>query len=829
MTEASFKVRRGDEELTLPRQLPLLPLRDVVVFPYMVTPLLVGRPRSIAALEAATEREKLIVVTAQRASEDEEPGPEDLFGVGTIIKILQIIRTPDDTLKILVEGVARVSIERFLATEEYLEVVVEPLMEQFESGPEVEALSRSIKDRFKEYVRLNKRLPDEILLSVLNVEEIDRMVDSISAYLLGKVPLKQQLLEETSLTARMRRINQVLADELEILLIEQRIDSEVQSQVQKNQREFYLNEQLRAIRKELGYGADEDAEVDEYQSRVEQSEMPAEAVEVARRELGRLAKMPGMSPEATVVRNYLDTLLGLPWNRRSRDRLDTRRVRAKLDADHYGLEKVKDRIIEFLAVYKLTRKMQGSILCLVGPPGVGKTSLGRSIAESMNRKFVRISLGGVHDEAEIRGHRRTYIGSKPGRIIESLRRAGTKNPVFLLDEIDKMGADFRGDPAAALLEVLDPEQNAHFSDHYLEVDFDLSEVMFITTANSLHSIPPALEDRMEIMRLPGYLEHEKVKIAQQFLVPRQLKRNGVGGWRGGFTRRALEGIIDGYTREAGVRSLEREIATICRKVARSKAESGRYPAPLTPRGLPRYLGVRKFRHLMVEREPEIGVVTGLAWTTAGGEILEIEVAAMPGTGKLMITGNLKEVMKESAEAALSYARSRCAGQPREYLKEHDLHIHVPEGAIPKDGPSAGIAIASAFVSLFEGRPVRKDVAMTGEVTLRGKVLPIGGLPEKAVAAVRVGARSLILPRENEKDYLELPQVLRKRLTVRLVETMDEVLAEALLPSLAPAAAVGAKPEPPRGDQPGTAGPPGAAELPVPKEEPAWTPASTRAS
>lgn len=784
MVQNEFTVRHNGETVVLQRQLPLLPLRDVVVFPYMVTPLLVGRPRSIAALEAAVARDKHIVVAAQRESEEEEPGPEDLYEVGTVIKILQIIRTPDETLKILVEGVARVAIEHYLPNDDFLEVQVHPLADTSETGPEVEALSRSIKDRFKEYVRLNKRLPDEILLSVLNLDEIERMVDSISAYLLGKVPIKQQLLEETSLSQRMRRINQVLADELEILEIEQRIDTEVQSQVQKNQREFYLNEQLRAIRKELGYAADEESEVDEYQQRIAAGELPPEAAEVARREVGRLAKMPGMSPEATVLRNYLDTLLGLPWNKRSRDRLDTRRVRAKLDADHYGLDKVKDRIVEFLAVYKLTRKQQGSILCLVGPPGVGKTSLGRSIAESMGRKFVRISLGGVHDEAEIRGHRRTYIGSKPGRVIESLRKAGTKNPVFLLDEIDKMGADFRGDPAAALLEVLDPEQNSHFSDHYLEVDFDLSEVLFITTANSLHSIPPALEDRMEIIRLPGYLEHEKLRIAQRFLVPRQLKRNGVAGWRGGITSRTIEAIIDGYTREAGVRNLEREIATLCRKAAKHRAETRRYPARVTPHSLPRYLGARKHHRPAAERRSEVGVVTGLAWTTAGGEILEIEVSAMAGTGKLMITGNLKEVMKESAETALSFARAHNRHLPREFMKEHDLHLHVPEGAIPKDGPSAGIAIATAFVSLFEKRPVRKDVAMTGEVTLRGKVLPIGGLPEKAVAAIRAGARRLILPKDNEGEYLELPQLVRKRLDVRLVETMDEVLAEALLPAAA---------------------------------------------
>ncbi len=775
----SFVITRDGEKLLLPRHLPLLPLRDVVVFPYMVTPLLVGRPQSIAAVEAATDDDKYLCVIAQRDSEVEHPETDDLFEVGTLIKVLQIIRTPDETLKILVEGLARVRVQRVDPGDDFSAVTVEPLPEEQETGQEVEALSRSIKDRFKEYVRLNKRLPDEVLLAVLNLDEIARMTDSISAYILGKVPLKQELLEEASLQARMKRINQVLASELEILEIEQRIDSEVQNQVQKNQREFYLNEQLRAIRKELGYPADEDTEVEEYAARLAESEMSAEAREVAEREVNRLARMPVMSPEATVVRNYLDTLLALPWQKRSRDRINTRKVRERLDADHYGLDKVKDRIIEFLSVYKLTRKLQGSILCLVGPPGVGKTSLGRSIAGSMNRKFVRISLGGVRDEAEIRGHRRTYIGSKPGRIIESLRRAGTKNPVFLLDEVDKMGSDFRGDPAAALLEVLDPEQNAHFSDHYLEVDFDLSGVMFITTANSLHSIPPALEDRMEIIRLPGYLEHEKLQIAEQFLVPRQMKRNGVSRWRGGFRRTALQTIIDGYTREAGVRNLEREIAGICRKVAKIKAETGRFPGGVTARGVQKYLGIPKFHRQVVDKEPEVGVVVGLAWTTSGGEVLEVEVASVPGKGKLLITGNLKDVMRESAEAALSFGRNHCSDLSKEFLEDNHIHIHIPEGAIPKDGPSAGVAIATAIVSLFKQSPVRKDVAMTGEVTLRGKVLPIGGLPEKAVAALRAGARQLIIPRENEKQFRELSPVIRKQLKVHLVENMGEVLEVAL--------------------------------------------------
>ncbi|MDY0110211.1 MAG: endopeptidase La [Candidatus Krumholzibacteria bacterium] len=780
MSVSEFVLSRDDEEIVIPTALPLLPLRDVVVFPFMVTPLLVGREASVTAIESAMSGPKLLCVAAQREADIEMPSREDLHSVGTVIRVLQVIRTPDETLKILVEGLARVQLEELEATDSYLNAVISPLREDIETGPRMEALTRSIKDRFKDYVRLNKRLPDEVLLSVLNLDEIGRMADSISAYILGKTSLKQELLAEPSLQRRLARINQILADELEILEIEQRIDTEVQSQVQRNQREFYLNEQLRAIRKELGYQSDDDNEVEEYAQRIQASDLPTEVAETAQRELSRLARMPAMSPESTVVRNYLDTLLDLPWKKRSRDRIDTIKVRQRLDADHHGLEKVKDRIIEFLAVYKLTHKMQGTILCLVGPPGVGKTSLGRSIAESLNRRFVRISLGGVRDEAEIRGHRRTYIGSKPGRIIESLRKAGTRNPVFLLDEIDKLGADYRGDPSAALLEVLDPEQNAHFSDHYLEVDFDLSQVLFITTANSLHSIPPALEDRMEIIRLPGYLEHEKLAIAERFLVPRQLERNGIKDWPAGLRRGALQAIIDGYTREAGVRNLEREIGAICRKVAKYRAERSRFPGWITAQSLPRYLGVPRYRRRQVERDPEVGVVVGLAWTEAGGEILEIEVSSMAGNGKLVLTGNLRDVMKESAATALSFARGYCSNHGGDWFREHQIHIHVPEGAIPKDGPSAGIAMATAIVSLLSNRRVRKDVAMTGEITLRGKVLPIGGLPEKAVAAVRAGAKHLIIPRDNEKEFRELSPLVRKELTVHLVETMDRVLDLALV-------------------------------------------------
>jgi ATP-dependent Lon protease len=780
MSPKDFIILQDGQEVALPGQLPLLPLRDVVVFPYMVTPLLVGRPQSVAAVETAMERDKFLCVIAQKEPETEEPAAADLYAYGTVIKVLQIIRTPDETLKILVEGVARVRVAKVFVSEGFLEVDIRPVQEVIPAGTEVEALSRSIKERFKEYVRLNKRLPDEVLLSVLNIEEIARMADSISAYILGRVPLKQELLEEPDLQKRLKRINQILANELDILEVEQRIDGEVQTQVQRNQREFYLNEQLRAIRKELGFTADEDSEIEEYSARIDESAMSAEAVEIARREVNRLERMSPMSPEATVVRNYLDTLLALPWKKKSRDQVDTVKVGKQLDADHYGLNKVKERILEFLSVYKLTKKTQGTILCLVGPPGVGKTSLGRSIADSMKKKFVRISLGGVRDEAEIRGHRRTYIGSKPGRIIESLRKAGTRNPVFLLDEIDKMGADFRGDPASALLEVLDPEQNSTFSDHYLEVEFDLSNVMFITTANSLHSIPPALEDRMEIIRIPGYLEHEKLIIAEKFLAPRQMKRNGVSGWQGGFKRTAFQAIIDGYTREAGVRNLEREIAGICRKVAKYHADKGKFPAAVTGKTVQKYLGIPKFRRKLVDRDPEVGVVVGLAWTMAGGEILEVETAAVPGSGKITITGNLKDVMKESAETALSYARGLCRETSGDWFKKNQIHIHVPEGAIPKDGPSAGVAMATAIVSLLRQIPVRADVAMTGEVTLLGKVLPIGGLPEKAVAAVRAGSKHLIIPRDNEKDFRELSEVVRNKLTVHLVDTMDEILALALV-------------------------------------------------
>ncbi len=773
-----------ERSVSVPDELALLPLRDTVLFPQSILPLAAGRQSSLKLIEDAVRGGQLIGVFTQRDPGTEEPTDADLYRTGTLAAIHKVLKQPDGTVRLIVQGLVRIHLAQLIQVRPYLKArVEEPLELPPPAGDlESEALVRNASTLFRQIVALSPLLPDELATVIQNVSEPGKLADVIAASLPSlSTQVKQELLETIDVKARLARLAAALTKEAEVLELGSKIQSQVESEVGKSQREFYLREQLKAIQKELGQTDDRTRELDELQQKIEAAGMTEEAKKEALRELDRLGKMPPAAAEYTVARTYLDWLVALPWSKETADTLDIGKARAVLDEDHWGLEKVKDRILEYLAVKSMRPAGKDPILCFVGPPGVGKTSLGRSIARALGRTFLRISLGGVRDEAEIRGHRRTYIGSKPGRVIESLRRAGTKNPVFLLDEIDKMGADFRGDPSSALLEVLDPEQNRHFSDHYLEVDFDLSEVMFITTANSLHSIPPALEDRMEVIRLPGYLEHEKLVIAERFLLPRQLKRNGVDGWRHGVTRRAIEAIIDGYTREAGVRNLERELATLCRKAAKHRAETGRFPPQVTPKTLPRYLGPQKFHRPPVERRPEVGVVTGLAWTTAGGEILEVEVAAMPGSGKLTITGNLKEVMRESAETALSYARAHCGSVPPEFVKEHDLHIHVPEGAIPKDGPSAGIAIATAFVSLFEKRPVRRDVAMTGEVTLRGRVLPIGGLPEKAVAAIRSGARVLILPKENEGEYLELPQVVRKQLDVELVETMDEVLRQALVP------------------------------------------------
>ena len=790
MSDAKLRPSGAEADDPLSEELPLLPLRDVVLFPGAVVPLLVGRERSIRALETSAETHKLLLVSAQREADIADPQPEDLYEIGAVARIHQMLRLPDGTRKILIEGVNRARIRRVWDAGDFalaeFDLLESSLPEPEIDPTELEALSRTLLDLFSAYVALNRRLPDEVAVAAEHVEDASQRADIIAGSLAVRVPVRQRLLEETDTIARIKELSTILRRELEILRVEARIEGEVKDQVEKGQKEVYLNERLRAIRKELGQDGDD--EIEELVRAVEQAGLSEEAREAAHKEISRLAKMAPMSPESTVIRHYLEVLLALPWQKRSKDRLDTKRVKKHLDEDHYGLEKVKERILEYLSVIKLSGNIQGQILCLVGPPGVGKTSLGRSIAEAMGREFVRVSLGGVRDEAEIRGHRRTYIGSRPGRILEGIRRAGVRNPVFLLDEIDKLGADFRGDPSAALLEVLDPEQNKHYTDHFLELPFDLGDVFFIATANVMHQIPPALEDRMEIIRLPGYLEHEKVAIARDFLLPRLRTRHGLGRTRFAITESALSDIVNLYTREAGVRALERQLATVCRKIARRKAERRPVPRSIQRTNLHRFLGPPQHVHRMVEEEPEIGVVTGLAWTAVGGEILEIEVILLPGTGKLLLTGNLKDVMKESARAALSYAK-RIVPEMSDRLKALDIHIHVPEGAVPKDGPSAGIAMATAIVSVFTGRKVRRDVAMTGEITLRGKVLPIGGLPEKAVAAQRAGCRHILIPAENEKDYRELAKDIQKGLQWHLVSHISEVFEQALLPATAAKPAV----------------------------------------
>jgi ATP-dependent Lon protease len=777
-------VEREDDSVRVPESLSVLPLRDVVIFPGMITPLLVGRPRSLAALDEAMKGERLLLVLTQRQMNVDDPAPEDLYQVGTVVKILQLMRLVEGTIRILVEGVARGEIKHFHKTRKFLKADVRIVHGSPLASNQMEAMVRSVSSQFTEYVQLNKRIPDEVLRSVLPIEDPDRLADSIASHLIAKIESKQPLLEAIDLPDRYRQLGTILAEELEILRLEKKIEGEVRSQVQKNQKEFYLNEQLKAIRKELGHGGgDETSEVDEVRERIESAGMPERAKEVALKELDRLSKMPSLSPEATVVRNYLDTMLSLPWNIRSDERLDLHQVRRQLDQDHYGLRKVKDRILEYLAVMKLSQSLKGPILCFVGPPGVGKTSLGQSIADAMGRKFVRFSLGGVRDEAEIRGHRRTYIGSMPGRIIQSLVKAGTRNPVLLLDEIDKMSSDFRGDPASALLEVLDPEQNHSFSDHYLEVEFDLSEVMFITTANVTHTIPAALQDRMEIIRLPGYLETEKVKIARKHLLPKMLPRHGLKDTDVQISDSAMRSVIQAYTRESGVRNLERELAKVLRKVAKDVASNGRKPdgVKISAKNLSRFLGVATYTEREIMEKNMIGVATGLAWTSFGGDILRIEAAFMPGTGRLTLTGQLGDVMQESAQIALSYARSMARVLPlkKNFFHEIDVHIHVPEGAIPKDGPSAGVSMATALVSNFFGIPIRRDVAMTGELTLKGEVLPVGGLNEKTVAALRAGIKEVIIPKGSSQLIRDLPREVRAGLKIHTAETIRDVLRVAL--------------------------------------------------
>ncbi|HBA89169.1 MAG TPA: endopeptidase La [Geobacter sp.] len=777
-TSTIRRKRRGN-----PERFPLFPLRDIVIFPHMVIPLFVGREKSVLALEAAmAQNDKLILLATQKNAKTEDPEPSDIYTVGTLCQIIQLLKLPDGTVKVLVEGKRRGSIVSFHDNPEYFEVDVETLVEKSADGTELEALKRGVLASFESYVGLNSSLPAEILQTVQGMADASRLADTIVPHLNLKVAQKQELLAAVQPARRLERLLSLMGAEIEILQIEKKIHARVKKQMEKTQKDYYLNEQIRAIQKELG-GKDEfKQEIRTLEAKAAKLALSDEAKQKVQGEIKKLKMMSPMSAEAAVVRNYVDWLLALPWGVYAEEKKDIAAARARLDADHYGLEKVKQRILEYLAVNALVPGLKGPILCLVGPPGVGKTSLARSVAQATGRDFVKMSLGGVRDEAEIRGHRRTYVGAMPGRIIQSLKKCGTSNPVFLLDEIDKMTSDFRGDPASALLEVLDPEQNSSFNDHFLDVDYDLSKVMFITTANSSHSIPRPLLDRMEVVRLEGYTEHEKLAIAKEYLVSKQAQGNGLGGRGVTFTDDALMEIIRRYTKEAGVRNLEREIGSVCRKIAFAIAEGGRLRRTVQPKQIEGYLGPPRFKFGEKGQEDAIGLVTGLAWTEVGGELLNIEVVSLPGKGKLTVTGKLGEVMQESAQAAMTYVRSRgeLLGFAKDFYQHLDIHIHVPEGAIPKDGPSAGIAMACALTSALTRRAVRRDIAMTGEVTLRGTVLPIGGLKEKLLAAGRGGIRTVLIPKENERDLAEVPKEIVSKLTVHAVSHMDEVLGYALL-------------------------------------------------
>jgi ATP-dependent Lon protease len=759
--------------------LPLLPLRDIVVFPNMVVPLFVGRDRSVKALELAAKSGKTIFLASQKNAQQTSPKRDDIFSTGTVAHIIQMLKLPDNTIKVFVEGKHRGRICNYQDDDDFFMVEVEPLEEEIDEREiEVQGLVRSLKSVFENYLNYNKKLSQDFIASVREVSDPSKLSDTIAGHLSLKVEDKQQLLEQTSPVPRLEKLLEIMQSEIEIAEIEKRIRERVKKQMEKSQKEYYLSEQMRAIQKEMGEKDDFKNEINELEEQLSTKKMPQHAEAKVRKEIRKLKLMSPMSAEATVVRNYIDWFLVLPWSEVSHSELTIDDAQRILDEDHYGLKEVKERIVEYLAVQRLAAKTKGPILCLVGPPGVGKTSLAKSVARATGREFVRISLGGVRDEAEIRGHRRTYIGALPGKIIQSMKKVQTINPIMLLDEVDKMSADFRGDPAAALLEVLDPEQNHTFNDHYLDVDYDLSQVLFITTANTLHGIPAPLQDRMEIIRLPGYTELEKLRIAEQFLVPKQLESHGLSSENVRFPRGALVRIIRRYTREAGVRNLEREIAKIYRKVARQMV-AGKLTGKLEigPKHLGRYLGVPKFRYGMKEEKERTGIATGLAWTEFGGELLFVEVALMPGAGKLTVTGKLGEVMQESAHAAMSYVRSRAwrFGLKGDFYNKIDIHIHVPEGATPKDGPSAGITMTSAIISALTKRPLPGDVAMTGEITLRGRVLPIGGLKEKLLAAKRGLVARVIIPRENEKDLKEVPGQIRKGLEIIPVEHMDEVI------------------------------------------------------
>ncbi|ALP53528.1 DNA-binding protein [Candidatus Tenderia electrophaga] len=770
--------------LTVSKVLPVLPLRDVVVYPHMVIPLFVGREKSIKALEAAMEQDKQILLVAQQSASLDDPQPEDIYAIGTLSNILQLLKLPDGTIKVLVEGIERAKLRKYVHEKDYFTAETEVLESVSLDEAESDILVRSLLNQFDQYVKLNNKVPPEILSSLSGIDDGGRLVDTIAAHMSLKIEEKQSVLEQINVRDRLERMMSLLESEIDLLQVEKRIRGRVKRQMEKSQREYYLNEQMKAIQKELGDMDEAPNELDEYADKIEKAGMSKEAKTKAKAELNKLKMMSPMSAEATVVRNYIDWLVSVPWKKRSKICNDLAKAEAVLEEDHYGLEKVKERILEYLAVQQRVSKLKGPVLCLVGPPGVGKTSLGRSIARATGREFVRMSLGGIRDEAEIRGHRRTYIGSMPGKIVQNMSKIAVRNPLFLLDEVDKMSMDFRGDPSSAMLEVLDPEQNNSFNDHYLEVDYDLSDVMFVATANSLN-IPGPLLDRMEVIRLAGYTEDEKANIALRYLVPKQVEANGLDPKEIHISEGAVRDVIRYYTREAGVRGLERELSKVCRKVVKNILLQGKKKTTkkisVTPRNLEKYLGVRRFRFGAAEQEDRVGQVTGLAWTEVGGDLLTIEAAIVPGKGKLTVTGQVGDVMQESVHAAMTVVRSRAGifGLDEDFHQKQDMHIHVPEGAIPKDGPSAGIGMCTSLVSALTNIPVKASVAMTGEITLRGEVLPIGGLKEKLLAAHRGGIKTVLIPQENERDLAEIPKHIKGQLEIRLVKWIDEVLQVAL--------------------------------------------------
>ena len=761
--------------------LPLLPLRDIVVFPHMIVPLFVGREKSIAALEEVMNNDRQVLLFTQKNASDDNPSPESLYEIGTVASVLQLLKLPDGTVKVLVEGVSRARVRKFTDRAEYFEAVADIIDDDDDDPVEIEALARSVVADFENYVKLNKKVSPEVVTSVSQIDEYSKLADTIASHLAVKIADKQDILAIFSVRERLEHVIGMMESEISVLQVEKRIRGRVKRQMEKTQREYYLNEQMKAIQKELGEGEDGKDELQELEDRIKKTKFSKEAKEKAEAEFKKLKQMSPMSAEATVVRNYLDWLLGIPWGKRSAIKTDLHKAEEILDTDHYGLDKVKERIIEYLAVQTRAKKLKGPILCLVGPPGVGKTSLGKSIAKSTGREFVRMALGGVRDESEIRGHRRTYIGSMPGKIIQSMKKAKKANPLFLLDEIDKMGMDFRGDPSSALLEVLDPEQNNTFSDHYLEVDYDLSNVMFVTTANTLN-IPGPLMDRMEIIRIAGYTEDEKLEIAKRHLLPKSIKDHALQPKEFSVSDDAIRAVIQTYTREAGVRNLERELSKLARKAVTEIMKGNKKSIKVSPKNIDEYLGVPKFRHGEAEKDDQIGVVTGLAWTEVGGELLTIEGVSMPGRGKMTVTGNLKDVMKESISAAASYVRSRAVdfGIKPPTFDQVDIHVHVPEGATPKDGPSAGVGMATTIVSIMTGIPIRANVAMTGEITLRGTVLPIGGLKEKLLAALRGGITKVLIPEENAKDLVDIPDNVKNAMEIIPVSRIDEVLDHALV-------------------------------------------------